>query len=122
MSDTASYPYNSPPTAEMRAEIERAHPGREVKGLKVHISASGEDVYLLAVLPRGPEWEYFMSLVSDADRRKEANLELSRACVKWPAPADYAQLLERRPGVAVTVANTLGKLVGAIGEAQVGEF
>lgn len=103
-------------------KVQSETPMARVVPLRFEVEHSGEVVRVVAVVPERKEWQMFNRAIADADKRPRALEDLVRACVKFPAPVELDALLQRLPGVAQTFGNTLAKLAGASGEAEVGNF
>lgn len=103
-------------------KLQTENPTARVVPLRFEVEHTGEVVRVVAVVPERKEWQMFNRAIADADKRPRALEDLVRACVRYPDAVGLDDLLRRLPGVAQTFGNTLAKLAGASGEAEVGNF
>jgi hypothetical protein len=61
--------------------------------------------------PTGPEWKRFVSTSArDQKMAPEALERLAASCIVWPSPEQYAALVDRRPGLALSVGDEVAKV------------
>jgi hypothetical protein len=81
---------------------------------------AGCDVYLLEACdeqvlvrqPTGPEFERFAAAASDDARKSKAAKMLFRDCVLHPDADELAEMLTRKPGLAITFGGECAELAG----------
>ena len=75
----------------------------------------------ITLIVRPPSRAAFRRFVdkSASDTARYAAMEaLLQDCVVWPSPAEFGELLERKPGLVAPVAERLVQLAGAAQEAE----
>jgi hypothetical protein len=95
-------------TDEQIAKLKQAHPDAELSLIKD--DNSGAEVVVKT--PSEPEWRRFRSMSSDENQRAMALRVLVIACVVQPPPDAFAEMLERKPGLAETFGSKLVEIAG----------
>jgi len=95
-------------TDEHVAKLKEANPGAELSTLTL------EDLGIDAVVktPSEGEWKRFRAMSSDDAQRSSALRTLVFACVVFPASAEFAALVARKPGIVESLGNKLVEIAG----------
>lgn len=109
------------PTEKDVVEAKAQYPNRKLLPLTARV-LNGPEVTVIAGVPTDGEWDYFMAMIADPDRKAEAVKKFAASCIVWPAAEAWQRILREYPGLSATFGNTLTKLAGATSEAEVGKF
>lgn len=95
-------------TDEQIAKLKADNPGAEL-----HLLTNDEtEAEVVVKTPSEPEWRRFRSMSSDDSQRAMALRSLVLACVVRPPMEEFAEMLERKPGLAETFGSKLVDIAG----------
>lgn len=95
-------------TDDQIAKLKEANPGAEL----TLIQNDDVGIEVVAKTPDDGTWKRFRSQSSDDTQRSVALRTLVFACVVFPANADFAAAVSRKPGIVETIGNKLVEVAG----------
>lgn len=90
---------------------------RATHGRVIVLEAPGDewdpDVFVIAKRPPRGEWKRYRAMLFDETDRPNALETLTRACVVYPPPSEFAAMLLEQPALAEQLGNKLTEAAGS---------